>query len=129
MARKTIQINGVDCTAMFPPSGYAVNYLKVTGQNEGTMLDGSTTEDIIALKAEVSSPLMPLTEDQQSEFLQNLLSDDYASVYYFDPRKKAYRTAVMLWEVSPTKHRGTGADQNEYWSGLSVRFTDRFNWE
>lgn len=129
MAQKTIQINGTDYTAYFPPSGYEVTYEKVSGQNEGLMLDGSYEEDILAIKAVVSSPLMPLTEEQQSNFLQNVLSDDYATVYYFDPRMNAYRSAVMRYEVGTTKHRGTGADENEYWTGLTVKFTDRFRME
>lgn len=129
MARKTIQINGTDYTTYFPPAGYIVTYIKVTGSNEGTMLDGSDTEDTIAVKAVVSSPLMPLTEAQQSTLLQDLLSDDYATVYYFDPRKNAYRTAVMRYEIDSMQHRGTGANAEEYWTGLAVTFTDRFNME
>ena len=129
MARKTIQINGTDYSEYFPPSGYEVSYIKVKGNNEGLMLDGSYTEDILAIKAVVSSPLMPLTEAQQSAFLQDVLSDDYVTVYYFDPRKNAYRSAVMQYEVNPTKHRGTGANNNEYWTGLAVTFTDRFKME
>lgn len=129
MARKTMQVNGTDYTSFFPPSGYEVSYIKVKGNNEGTMLNGAYTEDIIAIKAVVSSPLMPLTEAQQSQFIQDVLSDDYASVYYFDPRKNTYRTAVMQYEIKPMKHRGTGADNNEYWTGLAVTFTDRFKME
>lgn len=127
MARKTIQINGTDYTDYFPPEGYKVQYTKVTGQNEGLMLDGSYTEDILAIKAVVSSPLMPLTEAQQSKLLQDLLSEDYATVYYFDPRRNAYRSAVMQYEIEASKHRGTGADGKEYWTGMAVTFTDRFN--
>lgn len=129
MAQKTIQINGTDYTAYFPPAGYEVSYEKVTGQNEGLMLDGSYEEDILAIKAVVSSPLMPLTEKQQGDILSDIMSDDYATVYYFDPRKNAYRSAVMRYEIGTTKHRGTGANGNEYWTGLTVKFTDRFNME
>lgn len=129
MAQKTIQINGTDYTAYFPPAGYEVSYEKVSGQNEGLMLDGSYEEDTLAIKAVVSSPLMPLTEEQQSKIVSDILSDDYASVYYFDPRKNNYRSAVMRYEIGTMKHRGTGADSNEYWTGLTVKFTDRFNME
>ena len=129
MAQKNIYINGTDYTAYFPPSGYEVSYEKVSGQNEGLMLDGSYEEDTLAIKAVVSSPLMPLTEKQQSKIVSDILSDDYASVYYFDPRKNAYRSAVMRYEIGTTKHRGTGADGNEYWTGLTVKFTDRFRME
>lgn len=129
MAQKTIQINGTDYTAYFPPAGYDVSYEKVKGQNEGLMLDGSYEEDVIAIKAVIFSPLMPLAEDLQSRFLQDLMSDDYASVYYFEPKLNAYRSAVMLYEIGTTKHRGTGADGNEYWTGLTVKFTDKFKLE
>ena len=129
MARKTIQLNGVDFTAFFPPEGYEVEYIKVTGSNEGTMLDGSYTEDVLAIKAVVSSPLMPLTEEQQSLFLQTIQSRDYASVYYFDPKKNAYRKPDMQYQIERMRHRGTGANGSEYWTGLAVTFTDRFNME
>ena len=129
MEEKTIQINGTDYTSYFPKRGYMVQYSKVHGANEGTMLDGSFTEDTIAIKAVVSSPLMPLTTDQQNAFLADLFSDDYATVYYFDPRKNAYRTAVMLYEVEAVKYRGVGGTGQEYWTGLSVTFTDRFAME
>ena len=129
MAQKTIQINGTDYTTYFPPAGYEVSYEKVSGQNEGLMLDGSYEEDTLAIKAVVSSPLMPLTEEQQSKIVSDILSDDYASVYYFDPRKNTYRSAIMRYEIGTMKHRGTGADSNEYWTGLTVKFTDRFNME
>jgi len=127
MAQKRIQINGTDYTSYFPQCGYDVSYTKIKGQNEGLMLDGSYTEDILAIKAVVSSPLIPLNEKQQSKFLNDVLKDDYATVYYFDPRKNAYRTAIMQYEIKTTKHRGTGADGKEYWTGLAVEFTDRFN--
>lgn len=129
MTRKTIQINGTDYTSYFPAAGYEVTYTKTKGNNEGTMLNGAYTEDIIAVKAVVSSPLIPLTEEQQSRFIQDLLSDDYAAVYYFDPRKNAYRTAVMQYDITTTVYRGLGADENDYWTGLAVTFTDRFNME
>jgi len=129
MAQKTIQINGTDYTAYFPPAGYEVSYEKVSGQNEGLMLDGSFTEDTIAVKAVVTVHTMPLTEEQQSSLLQSLYSDDYATVYYFDLRKNAYRSAVMRYEVTKVKHRGNGSDGNEYWTGLSITFEDRFNME
>lgn len=127
MEEKTIQINGTDYTNLFPKTGYTVGYTKVHGANEGTMLDGSYTEDTIAVKAVVSSPLMPLTSAQQNAFLSDLFSDDYATVYYFDPKKNAYRTAVMLYEVEAVKYRGIGGTGNEYWTGLAVKFTDRFS--
>ena len=129
MARKMIQINGTNYTHLFPLTGYEVSYNKVKGNNEGTMLNGAYTEDTIAIKAVVSSPLIPLTEEQQSKFVQDLISNDYATVYYFDPRKNAYRTAVMQYEITQTKYRGAGADNNEYWTGIAVTFTDRFNME
>ena len=129
MDEKTIQINGTDYTSYFPQRGYEVTYTKVHGSNEGVMLDGSYTEDTIAVKAVVSSPLLPLTADQQSAFLADLFSDDYATVYYFDPKKNAYRTAVMLYEVQSTQYRGYGGTAHEYWTGLAVTFTDRFAME
>lgn len=127
MARKTFQINGVDYTSCCPPAGYTVQYKKVDGGNSGTMLNGAFTEDTIALKAVVHLQFMPLTETQQSNILKNLLSDDYATIYYFDPHKNAYRSAVMTYEIEEAKHRGTSVDTNEYWTGLALTLTDRYN--
>ena len=129
MDGKVIQINGTDYTDFFPKRGYTVLYSKVHGNNEGLMLDGSYTEDTLAVKATVSSVFMPLTEEQQSAFLADLFSDDYATVYYFDPKKNAYRTAVMIYEVAEVKYKGASITGDEYWTGLAVTFTDRFGME
>lgn len=126
--KKDLYVNGVNSSDILPEAGYSVIYDKVTGQNGGLMLDGTEEEDLLAIKAVCSFPLMPLNERKQSAFLQNLMSDKYATIYYFDPRQNAYRTAVMKWTLTETKHRGQGADGNEYWTGLTVTFRDRFNY-
>ena len=128
MARKTTMINGVDFTDYFPPAGLEISYIEEGGSNAGISILGSTIKDVLAVKAVVSSPLMPLTEEQQGYFLRTLMgSGDFVSLYYFEPSIEGYRTAAMSYEISKTKHRGTGADGNEYWTGLSVKFTDRYD--
>jgi len=127
--QKPIYINGTDYTALFPAAGYEVNYIKETGANAGLMINGAYNEDTLALKAVVSSPLMPVDEDQQAAFLQDVMSSDYASVYYFEPSRKNFRTAVMRWELGKTKYRGLGADGKLYWTGMAVTFTDRYDME
>lgn len=126
MAVKTIMINGVDHTDDFPPRGATVNYIKVKGQNEGLMLDGTYTEDILAIKAVWSSPVMPLPEDRLSALLRDIKSDTYVTFNYFDPDQNAYRSAIMRWEISgDNRHKGSGSDNNEYWSGMTVTFTEK----
>lgn len=130
MAQKRIEINGKDFTDWFAPYDESVSYIKVKGQNEGLMLDGSYTEDVIAIKAVFSRKTQPMPEETLNTLLQTLLSGIYARVSYFDPRKNAYRyNVVMQYEITETVHRGTGSDGKEYWTGLTVTFTDRFSME
>lgn len=126
MSQKTIMINGVDHTSDFPPRGESINYIKVQGQNEGLMLNGAYTEDILATKAVWSSPVMPLSEARLSALLWDIKQDTYATVYFFDANINAYRTAVMRWELSgQNQHKGTGSNGVEYWAGMTVTFTER----
>ena len=62
--RKSISINDVDCSTIFTRYGYSVSYTKIRGAAGGTMLDGSTTEDVIAIKAVVTLSFMPQTEEE-----------------------------------------------------------------
>ena len=69
--RKTIKINNVDFTAYFTPVGYKVAHKKIKGPNEGYMLDGSFTEDILAIKAVIT---LEMSRNVQSGNTQNLKS-------------------------------------------------------
>lgn len=128
MERKTITINGVDFTNDFIPS-YKVTYVKVTGSNEGTMLSGAYTEDVIAVKARFTLEQDVITEDEQAKLMEAIYENAYATVYYFDPRKKAYRSAVMRYEIGEAEHQGNGTGETVYWTGMTVTFEDRFNME
>lgn len=129
MAVKNFRINGTDYTSLLPAEGYSVRYQKVEGRNAGTMLSGAYTEDVIAVKAVLTVPLLPMTEEQQSALLTSLYSDDYATVYYYDPRKANYRQAVMRYETQDANSRGLTVGRSEYWTGQQLTFEDRFNWE
>lgn len=124
---KTLMINGTDYSAFFSSEGYKVQYTEVKGKNEGLLLNGSYEKDVIAVKAVVTVPLVPMTEEQVSNLLQNVFSATYASVYYFDLRMNAYRSAVMMYETGEIQYCGRGANNNEYWKGPALVFTDKFN--
>ena len=126
MGRKTIKINNVDRTALFTPYGYSVTYKKVMGSNGGVMQDGSTIEDVIAIKAVITLPCMPLKENQFYSLLASLYGSKYAELHYFDPRTNAYRTIECIYaEVSGT-HRITNVYGQEIWtSGSALELTER----
>lgn len=122
---KTIKINGTDFTSMFTRRGYVVRYESVHGNNGGLMLDGSTTEDELAIKAVVALPVMPLSETDVAVLLQAIYSEPYVTLQYFDPKTGAYRTALFRRSQAEQKYRGYGSDGNEYWTGPSLTLTEK----
>lgn len=125
MARKTIKINGVDCTALFAPYGYTVSYKKIFGNNGGVMLDGSTVEDVLAIKAVITFPCLPWTESNFNTLLSSIYGSAYASIYYFDPRTNAYRTIDCIYSEISGTHRITNINGQEIWTSGALEFTER----
>lgn len=113
---KTIKMNNVTVTSYFVPRGMKVTYQKVLGENGGTMLNGDLVEDVLAWKAKVSIPCMPLTEAQMADFLTKATAD-HPTLYYFDPRTNGYRTIHYMADVSEATFRGAGGTGTEYWTG------------
>lgn len=121
---KLIQINGVDYTDLFTPTGYTVSYKKIKGKNGRYMLDGSYVDDVLAVKAVVTCACMPTSEDRISQLL-TVLSETYVSVFYFDPKVSGYRTAIMMPSDPSQTYRGAGTNAVDYWTGTVVMFTER----
>lgn len=122
---KLMKFNGVDVSNMLTPTGYIVEYESVQGENGGLMQDGSYIDDEIAIKTIIKAFFMPLNESDLSVVLNNLYSENYVSVYYFDPKTNGYRTITARRTVSSQKYRGKGADGKEYWTGTVVTLTER----
>ena len=123
--RKPVAINGTDFTAYFTDTGYTVNYIKRTGSNGGMMQDGTITEDLIAIKAVVVLPPVPLTEAQLSTLLSAVWADGYPLLDYYDPMAGALKSVQTVATVSKSKYRGQGADANKYWTGTVITLTER----
>lgn len=121
--RKTIKINDIDFTAYFTPVGYKVGHKKIKGPNEGYMLDGGFTEDILAIKAVITCTCMPLTENQLHTLLTQLYSG-VLRVRFFDPMTNGYRTANMSCEPPAGVDRGQGPNATEYWTGVVLVLTE-----
>lgn len=121
---KAIKINGVDFTDLFTPTGYIVDYKKIRGPNSGYMLDGSYTDDVLAVKSVITCTCMPMGESDLTKLLSEI-SGEYANVYFFDPKENGYRTAEMLTPETSQKFRGAGADTVDYWTGTKLQFTER----
>lgn len=122
---KEISINGVDCASLFMRYGYSTDYKKVHGANGGTMLDGSTTEDVIAVKAVISLSFMPQTEADLSAFLSSLYGSDYAIVRYFDIKEGDYREIEAIYSEMNVKHLMTNIYDNEMWQPGTMTLTER----
>lgn len=124
---KTIMVNGVDFTPYITPWGYTVGYCKIQGGNQGTMLDGSFIDDVLAYKISLSVTCMPLTDDQYSTVTSTLYDRDreYATVKFYDPDEHGYRTAECTFSTANQVERGTGSDGKVYWTGLSLTFEER----
>lgn len=123
--RKSISINDVDCSTIFTRYGYSVSYTKIRGTAGGTMLDGSTTEDVIAIKAVVTLYFMPQTEEELNAFLNLLYKSDYAKVNYFDPKAKDYRTIEAIYSEITSKHILTNVNNDEMWAIEQLTLTER----
>ena len=121
---KTININGVDFTSYFTTSGFVCAYTKIDGGNGGTMKNGDTIQDIVAVKARGQATCMPLTEEQQKNLLSTIYSSQPVLLQYFDARTGADRTVEAYMETNETVYRGVGATGNTYWTGLVVSFSE-----
>lgn len=122
---KTIKINGKDFTRMFTRYGYVVRYESVQGNNGGLMLDGSTTEDELAVKAIADLPVMPLNEEDVATLLQEIYSEPYVTLYFYDPKLGGYRETLFRRNQSQQKYRGFGSDGKEYWTGPALTLTEK----
>lgn len=123
--QKEIRINNHDYTALVTRYGYSVNYTKIDGGQGGTMLDGSTTVDVLAIKAVITVPLMPLFESQLREIIADTLSSDYPTLYYFDPRAGDYRTIETIISEPQMQHVGQSITDAEIWLAGTLTFTER----
>lgn len=123
--QKEIHINGNDYTSLVTRYGYSVSYTKIDGGQGGTMLDGSTTVDVLAIKAVITVPLMPLFGYQLNQIIADVLSTDYPLLYYFDPRLNDYRQVETIMSEPQMQHVGMNAFENEIWLAGTLTFTER----
>lgn len=123
--QKEIRINNHDYTSLVTRYGYSVNYTKIDGGQGGTMLDGSTTVDVLAIKAVITVPLMPLFEGELFGIISDVLSTDYPTLYYFDPRTNSYRTIQTIMGEPEMRHVGQSITEAEIWLAGTLTFTER----
>ena len=123
--QKEIRINNHDYTALVTRYGYSVSYTKIDGGQGGTMLDGSTTVDVLAIKTVITVPLMPLFESQLNGIVADALSSDYPTLYYFDPRTSTYRTIETIMSEPQMQHVGQSITNDEIWLAGTLTFTER----
>lgn len=114
--QKNITINNVDCAKTFTKYGYLVTHKKIHGAAGGTMLDGSTTEDVIAIKASINLTLMPQTEEALVSFLKSLYGSDYAAVNYYDPFYGEYRNIEAIIGELEVKHTFVNVNGDDIWT-------------
>lgn len=119
-----LKINGLSFDDVFAKYGYTVSYIKRRGNNSGPMLDGSYTDDVVAVKAVVTCVCMPTNKSRLQDLL-NVITDTYVTVYYYDPKSGAYREMTAMPSEPAYKFRGNGADLLEYWTGSTIIFTEK----
>ena len=124
MERLTFKINGIDYTNAVQRYGMATTYVKREGVNGGMMLDGSMTVDVIAYKARLVIPLNPMTASEQAALI-NAVCDSYVSVYYFDSRTNAYRTAQFIPDIGTTNVAILRAGNVKWFNGLAITLEER----
>lgn len=124
MAKKRIKINGHEYTDWTPEAGYEAKTIVVTGGNAMTMANGARFKDEVALMSGISVPFLPLTDAQLAVLTQDLYTNTTCTVWFFDPDLNAYRTIIANRELSKRKHKGQGADGNDYWTPVVVTFEE-----
>ena len=100
MERLTFKVDGVDYSPSINRYGYSVGYEKRTGNNGGTMLDGSETVDILAWKAVLTLTGNAMPSEKLSALLTACLKD-YVQVTFFDVKINGERTAAFIPDVGP----------------------------
>lgn len=123
--KKDIYINGVNRTSICAAHGYHVKYIKIYGNNGGTMLSGKENEDVIAVKAEITMPLLPQTLEEAEDLIADVYGNDYAEVYFYNLRSKAYKTSECLYREITAKPLLESIDGNDYWYCGELIFRER----
>lgn len=121
---KTILINGVNFTSYFTPSGFVCAYTKIDGGNGGTMKNGDTIQDIVAVKARGQATCMPLNELQQAKLLAAIYESQPVTLQYFDAMLGHNRSIKAYMEASEATYRGYGGTGVEFWTGIVVSFSE-----
>lgn len=91
-------INGEDFSSLANQRKYVVSYEKRSGNNGGMMLDGSLTEDVLAIKAIITWTLDAMTAPKLQRLLAQVGNADspYVIVTFFDARLNSERTAEFI---------------------------------
>ena len=117
-------VDGVDFTQWVDIAGYKVKTRKVRGQAQGTLLDGSTVPDVLAIKTDFSVNIVATAENSTSQ-IASALKKETVDIVFSDPI-----TGVNL-ENSYEPEIGTismaidrASDGKSYWYGFSVDFTE-----
>ena len=122
---KKLVINDIDCTEMATRYGLELKYKKIFGKAKGTMLDGSTTEDVIATKAALTFNFIPQSEEALASFVKSVYSEPYAKVNYFDLRENAYREIEAIYSEIGAKYIYTNIEGFSMWKVNTMTFTER----
>ena len=122
---KELIINGIDCTKLATRYGLTVRYKKIHGKAGGTMLDGSTTEDVLAIKAVLSFDFIPQSEEVMGAFLKRLHSSKYATVKYFDIEENDYREIEAIYGEVEVRYIFENIEGFSMWRANTLTFTER----
>lgn len=114
----TLSINGKDLSSYIKDEGETIEYVKIHGDHEGVVLSGSTIEEILAIKVQLSYPCEYLTWDQLKE-LAVLVSNDIVQVTYYDPKESGERTVNMKPSMSAAT-KVLEQDGIRYYGGATI---------
>ena len=89
------------------------------------MLDGSTTEDVLARKAVVSFDFIPQRKEILSDFIKNLHSQSYARLRYFDVEKNDSREIEAIYGEIETKYIFENIEVFQMCKVNTLTFTER----
>lgn len=124
MSRPILQIDGTDFTNSVNKYGYTVSYTPISGNNGGTMQDGSETVDIVAWKAVLDLPCNGMKAADLSAIVA-ACKKSYVSVTYYDVELAANRTATFIPSMGRSTYTMTTQGGVMCFSGLSITLRER----
>lgn len=122
----TLLIDSVDFSSYLTKRGYTVDYKKVMGANSCYTLDGTYHEDVLARKAVVTAPLLPMTSAKLSAIIK--ACDSCTNATFLDTKTNTIVTKPVIATLSSASialNKANALFWNNSGNGISLTIEER----